>query len=57
MEAVNASKLQLTWAPILSFHDERGDFILQMHASKYGIGAVLTHNHEGEVKCVVFLNT
>ena len=56
VEAFNALKLRLTCAPILSYLDEKGNFILQTDASKYGIGAVLAQIQEGEEKVLAYLS-
>jgi len=54
IEAFNALKLRLTSAPILSYPDLTGNYILHTDASKYGVGAVLVQSQEGEEKVLAY---
>ena len=47
-------KSQLLSAPILSFPDFEKPFILDTDACQYGIGAVLSQDHDGEEKVVAY---
>ena len=54
IHAFDELKSRLLSAPILSFPDFEKPFILDTDACQYGIGAVLSQNHDGEEKVVVY---
>ena len=54
IHAFDELKLRLLSAPILSFPDFEKPFILDTDACQYGIGAVLSQNHDGEERVVAY---
>eukprot|EP00731_Ephydatia_muelleri_P017388 Em0010g486a len=54
IHAFDELKSRLLSAPILSFPDFEKPFILDTDACQYGIGAVLSEDHDGEEKVVAY---
>eukprot|EP00731_Ephydatia_muelleri_P015777 Em0009g201a len=54
IHAFDELKSRLLSAPILSFPDFEKPFILDTDACQYGIGAVLSQDHDGEEKVVAY---